>query len=163
MPHIHLGELLQVPAFLKDLGIQPRIEMKMETEGIADIITATRQDDGERMIRSHFSEEAKWISLSRATGQASMPASTFGDCRESELRPWHELSCKAKTFAPQDNEDAHGRIRKSAVGINSDFEQFVGRGHYYGKVDEADFVFQTVMPFTQKSYGMWGKCGIEIR
>lgn len=120
------------------------------------------------------------------------------------------------------------------MGINSDFEQFVGRGHYYGKVDvarleegrryyfraehvcdtfrvkvngveadfpeqvkketditrllqegenvlevtvtsnlynkvvgaakdEADFVFQTVMPFTQKSYGMWGKCGIEIR
>lgn len=114
------------------------------------------------------------------------------------------------------------------MGINSDFEQFVGRGHYYGKVDvarleegrryyfraehvcdtfrvkvngveadfpdqvkketditrllqegenvlevtvtsnlynkvvgaakdEADFVFQTVMPFTQKSYGMWGE------
>lgn len=51
MPHIHLGELSQVPAFLKDLEIQPRIETKMETEGIADIITATRQDDGERMIR----------------------------------------------------------------------------------------------------------------
>lgn len=152
--------------------------------------------EGTSFLRSHFSEEAKWISLSRATGQAS--------------------------------------IRKSAVGINSDFEQFVGRGHYYGKVDvarleegrryyfraehvcdtfrvkvngveadfpeqvkketditrllqegenvlevtvtsnlynkvvgaakdEADFVFQTVMPFTQKSYGMWGKCGIEIR
>lgn len=399
----HLGELSQVPALLKDLGIRPRIETRMETEEIADIITATRQDDGEHVtyymiyrynrvrytpdepnpdsfgcsgvyhkgtakpsyvrpgavsrktlsvsllgegavyacnpwsgkleklpfevregrmegtlcmeedelvmlavfeqerdfaravrhsereaeisardgesfgrgvndvqgaaecgsftgyewldvtfselklqefvpdrpeetsfLRSHFSEEAKWISFSRVTGQEDMPASTFGDCRENELRPWHELSYGAKTFASQDNEDAHGRIRKSAVSINSDLEQFVGRGHYYGKVDvarleegrryyfraehvcdtfrvkvngveadfpdqvkketditrllqegenvlevtvtsnlynkvvgaakdEADFVFQTVMPFTQKSYGMWGKCGIEIR